>query len=190
MEYKEIEVRFLEIDAARLIERLKELDAEDKGEDLFRETIFHDQKGEFIPEHKFIRIREGKDGALLAYKQHKAKGQDLTGIDDVDEVEMKIDEPKTMRVFLEKIGFEAFRIQEKKRHAFVLDDVGVDIDTWPKIPTYVELEGESEDALRAAAEKLGLDWGTVYFNSAREVIERVYGLPLTKYRYFTFDKVE
>ena len=66
----------------------------------------------------------------------------------------------------------------------------IDIDTWPKIPPYVELEGESEVALKHVAQDLGLDWKNAVFENARVVIETRYNIPLSTLRWFTFDRME
>lgn len=189
MSYKEIEVRFLEIDKQELISKLNEIGAEDKGSDFLKEIIFYDKDGKFREEHKFMRIRENKSGAVLTYKQHMSKGKELSQIDDVDEVETKVGNPEATRILLEKIGFEAFRYQEKNRHSFVIGECFVEVDEWPSIPTYVEIEGPSEDKIRLVAEQLGLDWSKVYFGSARDAIEKIYNTPVSEYKYFTFEKI-
>jgi adenylate cyclase class 2 len=71
-----------------------------------------------------------------------------------------------------------------------LDNVKIDIDTWPKIPTYVELEGDSEKDLKAMAYKLGFDWGDAVFENAGLVIENRYGLKVLSMKWFTFDRIE
>ncbi len=40
---------------------------------------------------------------------------------------------------LKILGYEARSIQENKRIRYVLDDVEIDIDTWPLIPLYIEV---------------------------------------------------
>src|SRR6185295_19409237 len=97
---------------------------------------------------------------------------------------------KKAEEFFEKIGFMCYRRQQKKRHTFKLGEVIFDIDTWPKVPTYVELEGNSEDDLRVAAEKVGFDWKSADFHSASWVLEEKYGIPMRKLRWLTFDRVE
>ena len=47
--------------------------------------------------------------------------------------------------------------QENKRIQYILDDVEVDIDTWPKIPTYLEIEGKDEESVNRIIEKLEID---------------------------------
>jgi adenylate cyclase, class 2 len=45
---------------------------------------------------------------------------------------------------LEAIGFGALRYQENYREEWKLGEVTLDIDTWPGLATYVEIEGPSE----------------------------------------------
>lgn len=107
-----------------------------------------------------------------------------------EEIELEVSDFKKGVALLEKAGLPPFRRQEKKRHTLQLGEVTIDIDTWPKVPTYVELEGPSEDALRETAEKLGLDWAKAEFRDPRTVIENVYGIPLGSLHWFTFERVE
>ena len=189
MKYKEIEVRFLNINKDEIILKLQNLGAKDKGSDFFKEIIFYDNAGTFKNQHRFIRLRETKHGAFLTYKQHNSKYKEISKVEDVDEVETKVSDPKATRILLENIGFEAFRVQEKRRHSFVLNGTLVEIDEWPNIPAYVEIEGKTENDLKNIATLLELDWSDVYFGSARNVIEKVYNTPVSDYKYFTFDKV-
>jgi adenylate cyclase class 2 len=93
-------------------------------------------------------------------------------------------------LLLERLGYPAYRHQQKLRHTFVLDNVMVEIDTWPRIPTYVELEGESEQALKDVAEKLSLGWKDAVTDNPRKVIEDRYKIPVGRMRWFTFERFE
>ncbi|OGZ65980.1 MAG: hypothetical protein A3C50_03080 [Candidatus Staskawiczbacteria bacterium RIFCSPHIGHO2_02_FULL_43_16] len=110
--------------------------------------------------------------------------------DNNREIEIEVSDLQKAKDFLEELGLVAFRQQEKKRHTFKLGEVIVDIDTWPSIPTYVELEGPNEESLKEAAVKLGLDWKNVVFKSARFIIEEKYGIPVSSLHFFTFSKIE
>ena len=88
---------------------------------------------------------------------------------------------------LEKIGLKAMRQLEKYRHTFGFDDVTLDIDTWPEIPTYVEIEGPSIESLKKFCVKFGLDWEKRFDGDAREVF-RHYGFDLDKIDMITFSK--
>jgi adenylate cyclase class 2 len=185
MSNREIEVKFLEIDKSALIEKLNSLDAKDLGEQLITEQIFHDAKGEWHAQDKFGRIRKTNESVTFTYKHVQEKT--ATG---TIEIEFKITEPEKMREFLEAIGLIMDREQEKKRHKFLLKNVIVDIDTWPTIPTYVELEGPDEDAIKITAAMLGFDYSKGVFGTAATVIRDYYKLDLKNIRRFTFAKVE
>lgn len=129
--HREIEVRFLEIDEVALSARLRELGAEDRGEHLLKEIICYDkaltwQQGGT----KILRVRKAGDRVYMTYK-------DRPGGDTVDgtvEIELTVSGFDTAVLFLETLGYPAYRHQEKKRHTFILDEVMVEIDTWPKHP--------------------------------------------------------
>jgi len=185
MEYREIEVRFLEIDVDAILNKLHAMGAADEGEDFFREIIFYDKAGHWqYDEKKFVRIRQTKSGTFVTFKHNEE--DTATG---TKEVEFEAKNAETIKKFLEEIGLVAFREQEKKRHTFRMGEVAVDIDTWPSIPTYVELEGPSEDELKAVAAKLELTWSKAIFESPRYVIEKYYKIPVSEYKYFTFGKM-
>ena len=186
MDYREIEVRFLEVDKDDLIRRLQELGATDKGEDLLEEKIIYDKALTWRDESgKFLRLRTQKGKTQLCYKHRTA--QSATG---TEEIEFEVSNPEAAEALLDRLGYVAFRAQQKKRHTFVLGDVTVDIDTWPRIPTYVELEGTNEDSLKEAALKLGFDWEKVELRNPQIVIEEVYGVPVRHMTWFTFDRFE
>ncbi len=185
MNTQEIECRFLEIDKGALIKKLKKLKAKDKGEGMLEEKVLYKTGIEWKPTNGFVRIRKSGKNITMTYKEHR-----LHTVDGTFEVELNIDDYAKADLLLEKMGWGNGRAQQKKRHTFELDGVTIDIDTWPKIPPYVELEGSSEAKLKKVAKKLELDWKKVEFHNARWVIEEVYKIPLGKLKYFTFDKFE
>ncbi len=186
MDYREIEVRFLEIGKNALVQKLTELGAEDKGEYLLDEKIIYDKDLAWRDTSgTFLRLRTCNGNTSLTYK-HRTEDT----VDGTEEVEFEVSDAAAAETLLNRLGYETYRAQQKKRHTFQLGEVTVDIDTWPKIPTYVELEGFSEAALKDAAQKLNLDWNTVELRNPRKVIEQVYGIPVGQMKWFTFDRFE
>jgi adenylate cyclase class 2 len=186
MEYKEVEVRFLEVDKDKLMRRLNEVGAQDKGEKLFDERIIYDKEltwrdgGEQV-----LRLRTVDGETELAYK----KRIEMTA-DGIEEIEFIVSDVKAAEALLERLGYTGYRYQQKKRHQFELDGVSIDIDTWPQIPTYVELEGLTEEDLKSVAKKLNLDWKDVVMESPRDIIEKKYNIPVGNMKWFTFEKLE
>ncbi len=185
MKTQEIECRFLEIDKDALIKKLLELGAKDEGEKMLEETIIYDPELTWRGKGRFIRVRKNGDDIKLTYKNHIEHG-----VGGTVEIEFGIDDAKKAEALFENIGFVPYRHQQKKRHTFRLGEVIVDIDTWPRIPAYVELEGESKEVLRDTAQKLGFDWKDVEFHNAGWVIENIYKIQVTSLRWFTFDRFE
>lgn len=182
---KEIEARFLEINKQQLVEKLLSLGARNDGEVTLNEVIFYDQDGKWKANNRLVRLRTKGDKTMMTYKHHKAQT-----IEGAHEVEFPVPDAAIAEEFLTSIGLAAYRHQEKKRHTLHLDDVTVDIDTWPKIPTYVELEGPSEAHIKNLAESIGLDWNNAVFEDAGAVIENRYNIPVRSLSWFTFDRME
>ena len=183
---REIEVRFLEIDKKGLVKKLNLLGAKDLGEDLLEEIIFYDPAFKWRDtEGKMVRLRKTKTDIFLSYKHHSA-----ATLHGTEEIEFKISDLTKGQEFLERLGLVSFRHQEKLRHTFKLKEVTLDIDTWPKVPTYVELEGLSEQAIKEAANLLGLKWESAVYESAKIVIEKHYNIPVGQMRWFTFKRFE
>ncbi len=180
----EIETRFLEVDKAGLISKLNTLHATDKCEVRLNEVIFYDADREWQKENKFVRLRKKNDTVQLTFKSNKGQA-----VDSAKEVEFSVPSFDDAKAFLEAVGLVAYRTVEKYRHTFELDRVIIDIDTWPKIPPYAELEGESVGDLQAVAEKLGLVWNDRFDGDARYVYKH-YGFDFDTIRTVTFDRFE
>jgi adenylate cyclase class 2 len=185
MNNQEIEVRFLEIDVEDIKKKLHAIGAQDRGEDLLEEVIAYDKDFTWPDQHKMVRLRTRNGKTELTYKhQHTASATGTV------EIEFEVSDKEKAEAFLEQLGYPSYRHQEKRRHTFKLDDVVFDIDTWPRVPTYIEIEGPSEEALKEAAAKLDLDWNHVVLDSPRTVLETRYNIPIMDMKWFTFDKFE
>lgn len=181
----EIEARFLEINKEALVARLHECGAIDTGEKLLSEIIFYDQQDTWPDEGRYVRIRSAGDSTRMTYKHIRG-----SAIDSATEIELEVADKTAAEAFLENVGLKAARHQEKLRHTFTLDDVTIDIDTWPNIPTYIEVEGPSEATIKRVAEQLGFDWNQAVYDDARSIIENQYGVPVGSLTWFTFDRTE
>jgi adenylate cyclase class 2 len=179
----EYEVRFLEIDKSSLITRLHELGARDTKEFLLNETIYYDSEGKWQNEGKLVRVRS-KDGgeAIVTYKHHRSQS-----IGGAYEIEFRTHDVNEIDKFIQQVGLVFARKQQKLRHTFQLNGATVDLDTWPNVPTYVEIEGLSEDSVRGTVAQLGLKWEDAVFEDARSILENRYSIPIRSLTHYTFD---
>lgn len=54
------------------------------------------------------------------------------------------------------MGIKSRGYQENKRTQYILNGVEIDIDSWPMIPIYVEIEGKNEEEVMNTLEILEL----------------------------------
>lgn len=98
----------------------------------------------------WIRLRDtGSETTLCVKKIH-----DDT-IDGTEEVESGVDDFDTTNELLGMMGFRPKSYQENRRTSFTLDGARLEIDTWPLIPPYLEIESESRDHVLQVAAILG-----------------------------------
>jgi adenylate cyclase, class 2 len=180
---REFEAHFLNINTDEIEKRLGILGAEHLGYFDLKETIFYPDD---ISKNQFMRVRT-KNGihSELTYKEDfKAEG-----IGNRIEVETEIFDPDNMKLIIKKLGWHLVREQEKRRATYKLDGVVYDIDWWPKVPPYIEIESDDEDKVRKASEQLGFKWEDACFLDAKKILIERYGLKdFDNIKYFTFDK--
>ena len=174
----EYEVRVLEINKDELIKKLESLKAKKIGEYNQKRYVY-----DTIPkaDGKWIRLRTNGKETTLTYK-------DVTSdkIDGTKEVEVVVSDLETTNEFLNKIGFESKAYQENNRIRYMLDDVELDIDSWPLIPTYLEIEGSSEKSVLDMIDKLELDKSKVTSLDVQSVYEKFYNIDISKIKDLRF----
>ncbi|MBQ2873068.1 MAG: CYTH domain-containing protein [Bacilli bacterium] len=146
----EYEVRFLDIDKDNLIEKLESLNAKFIGNWLQKRYIY-----DFNPvlSNKWIRLRTNGEVSTLTIKEITN-----TKIDGTKELEIVVSDFEKTNKILEELGYHARSIQMNKRIRYMLDDVEIDIDTWPRINTFVEFEGKNEDSIKDVVKKLNMNF--------------------------------
>jgi len=183
----EIEAKFLEIDVPQIQKKLKSLGAKKKYDTVFREAIFQGEgirQKEWEKTFKRIRVRDQGDKVYLTLKELPEKKFKL---DNTREVELEISDFDKMIEILLASDLMKIRDQEKRRIHYELDGVAVDIDYWPDIPAFLEIEADSQEKVKAIAKKLGLNFRKAVFVDARQVFKRYYNFDVMKLKEFKFD---
>ena len=167
----EYEATFIDVDINKIRQKLQQLNAKlIHPERLMKRVIFDPQQK---AEHCWMRVRDEGDKITLSIKQ-------ITGnkIEDQKEVELIIDNFDEGVKFLHAIGAEKKSYQETKRESWEYLNVKIEIDTWPGLEPYIEIEGESEGDVKKVVNDLELDFSEAIFSSADYIYNKKLGIPI------------
>ncbi len=160
----EIEATFINVDKDSYRAKLKAAGAKLVQPELLMKRVVFD-----LGERTFIRVRDEGNKITLSYKQ-----LDSLSLSGMKEICLEVDNYEHAVEFVEACGFEAKSYQETYREEWELDGTEITIDTWPWLPTYTEIEGPSEDAVKAVASKLGFDMKDAHYGSSCEIYQIYY----------------
>lgn len=179
----EYEAKFLSVDEDKIKSRLKTLGAKlTKPKQLLRRIIFENDIT--AANHSWIRLRSEGDKITLTLKQVT----DASTIHGAKEIELIVNDLEKASQFLEGIGLRKKRYQENYREEWQLGNMIHDFDTWPDMPTFLEIEGSDEATVKEATEKLGLDYTGAKFGSIDSIYLEEYGRDILKEEKLLFKK--
>src|SRR5882757_6624541 len=155
----EYEAKFLAVDVAGLQAKLAGLGAVQAfPRTLLTRKIF---ESDVLDGSQWVRLRNEGARTTLTLKQVT----DATSIHGTTEIETEVGDLHAMAEILTNLGLREVRYQENFREEWQLGDVAFDFDTWPDLPTFLEIEGPDEPSVRDAAARLGLDYVDARFGS-------------------------
>jgi adenylate cyclase class 2 len=164
---KEIEVKILEINVVEVEKKLKGMGAERvfEGEVI---SIYFDFSDKCLEkESKILRLRQKGNEVILTYKE--LISQDKTKI--MDEYELVVDDFEIMKGIFERIGL--FPLYEFKKHrtTYKLNETSFEIDKYPDIPAFLEIEAPNLNTIDELISELGFSKEKVNSYSIRDVLE-------------------
>lgn len=174
----EHEAKILDIDPDAITRRI--LDAggtRTSGTRLMRRYVYDIVPGDMS---RWIRLRDTGSEATLCVKEIR---DDTIG--GTHEVETPVGDFAAAHEILAALGYKPKSYQENRRTSFTLGDVQVELDEWPGIPPYLEIEGTSKDAVAAAAALLGYSEDQLTGENTIKVYAR-YGISLPGIRELKF----
>jgi adenylate cyclase class 2 len=176
----EYELRVLEIDKDLIKSKLKKLNAK-LVEDVLQKRYVYD----FNPAlpNKWIRLRTNGIKTTLTIKNVLS-----SNIDGTKEMEVEVSDFDTTNEILKELGYHPRGIQENKRIKYDLNGVEVDIDSWPKIPTFLEIEGTSEEEVYKTLELLEISTAETTSLDVQSIYKEIYGIDLESEPNLSFDE--
>lgn len=186
---EEIEIKFLNIDREALEAKLLALGARKVGDYHYRRIVFDYPDFRLDAESAWIRLRTEGEKSTLTFKQRLGTNlrNNLGGDEGMYERETVVSDFDATRDILLKAGLVEKMYQENKRTHYIMGDVECDIDTWPLIVPYLEIEGKTWDAVYGAGEKLGFKKEDAKIFSTNQIY-RLQGLDDRNYTRLTFDE--
>lgn len=174
----EYEIRILEINKEEIIKKLEDLGAKKVGEFHQKRYVYNLKPAE---DGKWIRLRTNGRETTLTYKDIISNT-----IDGTKEVEIEVSDFETTNEFLEKIGFIHKGYQENERIQYILNGVEIDIDSWPMIPSYMEIEGKSEKEVMDQLALLNIDKSKITTLNCSDIYSEIYGIDIEKIKVLKF----
>lgn len=165
----EIEVKFLNVNFDDLRVKLHELGAmctqpmRNMRRAIFATDTMDQQR------NAYIRVRDEGHRTTVTYKQFDELS--LTG---AKEIETTVGDFEAMVAIMQKTGINQRAYQESRRETWMLDGTEVVLDEWPWLNPFIEIEGHSEEAVKATAALLGFKWSDAVFGAVTQAYEAQY----------------
>jgi len=177
----EIEIKLLDIDEKKLVQKLEELGAEKTQEVMLKVDWFSLPGIDKNNQPWFLRVRSYSTGKIEI--TWKGKHDNLGQARQVQEINLKVEDHDKTKMLFEAIGLEAYAHQEKKRISWKLDKAQFDLDTYPKMNPYLEIEAGSEEEINSLIQKLDLEGKETWNDGERTLIEGKYNLNWSDMRF-------
>ena len=175
----EYEITVLDIDVSEIEKKLESIGAIKQGEYFQKRNLYN-----FHEEYRgrFIRLRTNGEKTTLTIKEKSAKKE----IGSVKELEIEVSSFEKANEILELLGYEHSTYQENKRIIYKLGHIEFDIDTWPMIPTYLEIEGKNKEDVEKMIKILDIDEEKLSLDKVSEIYKK-YGIDIHQYKELKFE---
>ncbi len=188
---EEIEVVFTDINIEEIEDKLRKIGAEKVLDIFYKSMIFDYPDLRLDKEGAWIRLRDNGQKVKLAFKQRLGMNEGKGDGEDkgMKEIEFEVPNFKDVSNFMLSIGLAEKFYQEKKRIRWKKGDVIFDIDTWPKLNPYLEIESDSMEKIDNAIEELGLNKEDKKIINNFELYMKK-GIDIRNYKKMSFDEWE
>jgi adenylate cyclase, class 2 len=145
----EYEAKVINVNLDEIVDKINACGGRKVGEAFMRRYVYDIVPGD---KSKWIRLRDSGKEITLTVKKIVHDG-----IDGTHEVEITVDDFELTNKLLNQLGYQPKSYQENRRTSFTLNGARLEIDQWPLIPPYLEIEGDSRDHVIQVASLLGFD---------------------------------
>lgn len=175
----EYEVTVLEINKEKLEKELVDMGAVKLGDYFQRRYTYDLINGD---DNKWLRLRTNGKKSTLTIKSVF----DKNSIGGTHELEIEVDDFDKTYELLKELSYNHRNYQENRRTSYKLGDVQFDIDEWPMIPCYVEIEGNSENDVKDMLKKLDINMDNVTTYDVTSIYNEIYDIDILKIKELKF----
>ena len=164
---QETEAKFYVTHLARAAARLDELHARLNQSRVLETNLRFDlPDGSLTTSGRVLRLRHDTQARLT----FKGAGQNRSGVLDRQEIEFIVEDDQKARQFLEALGYQKSGYYEKYRTTYELEEALIMLDELP-FGSFLEIEGETVEQIRAVSAKLHLNWSAAIPSSYTALFE-------------------
>lgn len=188
--HEEKEVKFLNVDPDKLQAKLAAIGAAKVGEYFYRRRVFDYPDWRLDNDYSWLRLRDEGERVTLSYKKRLgADAHDGTTNDTgMKEIEIEVSNFDETALLLFSLGFIEKHYVENKRIRWIKDGVEFDIDTYPELEPYLEVEAESWEKIDSAIGWLELNPADKKIFSTAQVYA-LKGINTSDYVRLTFEEM-
>lgn len=167
----EFEAKVIEINAVEMERKILQAGGEKVKEAMMKRYVYDidpDRRGHWI------RLRDDGEKITLTVKKINHDG-----IDGTEEKEVEVEDFDKTNQLLRLMGHTPSAYQENKRTSFILHGARLEIDHWPLIPQYLEIEADSKEQVLQVASLLGFKENDLTGENTTKIYDR-YGIDLNE----------
>ena len=170
----EIETKVLAVDKEEIIKKIISVGGKKTGETRLNVNWYRLRGTKEGDEQWFLRIRSNSQGKHEV--TWKAKSEIFGIARKHKEINLFVEDAEKLGKIFEEIGLEKYAHQEKDRRSLALKNCLLEIDQYPGMPAFLEIEGDSEEIIKEIIKLLDLEKNRTWEKGERILIQEVYGL--------------
>jgi adenylate cyclase class IV len=138
---------------------------------LYSDTFENEIKSFGINPNKWIRLRKSNNKIELTTKHILEKQNNK--FQNVIETEIEVSSLEETNRLLENIGIARRSYQEKIRYSYEYKTAEIEIDIWPQLDPYMEIECDDENIIEEIIEKLDLKNNEIVSLNTEQLYKRI-----------------
>ena len=124
-----------------------------------------------INENKWLRLRRSNDKVMLTSKHILEKNKN--NFQNVVETEIEVSSLEETNLLLESLGLAKRSYQEKIRYSYKYKSAEIEIDIWPLLKPYIEIECDDENTINEVVELLGVSDKEIVSLNTEQLYKRI-----------------